>query len=315
MSLVLCIVFFISGASALVFETLWFIQAGLAFGNSVWASSLVLTGFMGGLALGSAVAVRRGDRMGPPIRTYAALEVVIAVSGVSLVFLLPSMGTITTPLLKPFFEVPLILNLLRLLFAFMLLLVPSTAMGLTLPLLTKALVMADPNFGRVLGRLYGWNTLGAVLGEGLRKIGAAPGARAHKEVGVMWNTMYAEGGGPVIETPLSVVESIGYMLIQSWGDAIRVFPAMPKRWPDAVFHDLRTEGAFLVSAEWRDGATQWIRIESLAGEPLVLQTDMKRFRVNGKTQPAIKAMEGPRGRKRWKIDLKEGQPVLLQRDD
>src|SRR5210317_322687 len=128
MSLVLCAIFFISGASALVFETLWFFQAGLAFGNSVWASSLVLSGFMGGLALGSAVAVRRGDRMGQPIRTYAALEVVIAVSGVLLVFLLPSMGTVTTPLLKPFFEAPLILNLLRLLFAFALLLVPSTAM-------------------------------------------------------------------------------------------------------------------------------------------------------------------------------------------
>jgi spermidine synthase len=46
-------VFFVSGASALIFETLWFHQASLAFGSSVWASSLVLAGFMGGLALGS----------------------------------------------------------------------------------------------------------------------------------------------------------------------------------------------------------------------------------------------------------------------
>jgi spermidine synthase len=40
-------VFFVSGASALIFETLWFHQASLAFGSSVWASSLVLAGFMG----------------------------------------------------------------------------------------------------------------------------------------------------------------------------------------------------------------------------------------------------------------------------
>jgi spermidine synthase len=160
----LCAVFLISGASALIFETLWFHQAGLALGNSVWASSLVLAGFMGGLALGSAAAVWRGDRMGPPIRTYAILEVVIAVSGVALVFSLPFLGTVTTPLLRPFIEQPWAVNPLRLLFAFAFLLVPSTAMGLTLPLLTKALVLADPNFGRVLGRLYGWNTLGAVLG-------------------------------------------------------------------------------------------------------------------------------------------------------
>ncbi|MFC1639468.1 fused MFS/spermidine synthase [Gemmatimonadota bacterium] len=170
MTLILCAIFFISGASALVFETLWFFQAGIAFGNSVWASSLVLAGFMGGLALGSAIAVRRGDRLGPPIRTYAVLEIVIAVSGVLLVWTLPSMGTVATPLLQPFLDVPWVLNPLRLLFAFSLLLVPSTAMGLTLPLLTQALVKADPNFGRVLGRLYGWNTLGAVAGAVLAEI-------------------------------------------------------------------------------------------------------------------------------------------------
>jgi spermidine synthase len=170
MTLLLCAIFFVSGASALVFETLWFHQAGIAFGNSVWASSLVLSGFMGGLALGSAVAVRRGDRFGSPVRTYAVLEVVIAVSGVLLVLTLPSLGTVATPLLKPFVDVPWILNPLRLLFAFTLLLVPSTAMGLTLPLLTKALVAADSNFGRVLGRLYGWNTLGAVVGAVLAEV-------------------------------------------------------------------------------------------------------------------------------------------------
>lgn len=164
MTAILCAIFFVSGASALVFENLWFNQAGLAFGNSIWASSLVLAGFMGGLALGSWTAVWRGDRLGPPIRTYAGLELAIAVSGVTLVFALPSLGTLITPLLRPFVSDPWVLNPLRLGLAFIFLLVPSTAMGLTLPLLTKALTMADPNFGRVLGRLYGWNTLGAVAG-------------------------------------------------------------------------------------------------------------------------------------------------------
>jgi len=160
----LCAVFFVSGASALIFETLWFHQATLAFGSSVWASSLVLSGFMGGLALGSVTAVWKGDRLGPPVRTYAVLEAVIAVSGVALVYFLPSLGTLTTPLLRPVLEHPWVLNPARLLLAFVVLLIPSTAMGLTLPLLTEALVAADPYFGRALGRLYGWNTLGAVLG-------------------------------------------------------------------------------------------------------------------------------------------------------
>ena len=75
MTLLLCLLFFLSGVSALTFETLWFHQAGLALGNSVWASSLVLAGFMGGLGLGNGLAAWHGDRVGRPVRAYAALEV------------------------------------------------------------------------------------------------------------------------------------------------------------------------------------------------------------------------------------------------
>ncbi len=160
----LCAVFFVSGASALIFETLWFHQASLAFGSSVWASSLVLSGFMAGLALGSVSAVWKRDRLGPPIRTYAVLEAVIAVSGVALVYFLPSLGALTSTAAPARHRAPVGPEPGRLLLAFVVLLIPSTAMGLTLPLLTEALVAADPNFGRALGRLYGWNTLGAVLG-------------------------------------------------------------------------------------------------------------------------------------------------------
>jgi spermidine synthase len=164
MTALLCSIFFASGVSALIFETLWFRQAGLAFGNSIWASSLVLSGFMGGLALGNALAARYGDRPRNAIRVYAIAEVAIALTGVGLVYLFPIFGVALAPWLRPLMEQPWILNPLRLLIAFLLLLIPSTAMGVTLPLLTKALKAYDPNFGCVLGRLYGWNTLGAVIG-------------------------------------------------------------------------------------------------------------------------------------------------------
>lgn len=147
-----------------MFETLWFRQAGLAFGNSVWASGLVLAGFMGGIALGNMLAAKEDGRFENPIRLYAFLELIIGVTGISLVYLLPYLGQLLAPWLHPFLERPWILNPLRVSFAFLLLLIPSTAMGMTLPLLTKALSKFDPFFGRVLGRLYGWNTLGAVFG-------------------------------------------------------------------------------------------------------------------------------------------------------
>src|ERR1700730_18343539 len=116
-------IFFASGFSALVLETLWFRQAGLAFGNSVWASSLVLSGFMVGLALGNAAGARYGDRIGNPLRAYAMAEAAIAVTGVGLVYLFPVLGVGLAPWLRPLLDQSWALNSVRLLAAFFLLLI------------------------------------------------------------------------------------------------------------------------------------------------------------------------------------------------
>lgn len=87
------------------------------------------------------------------------------------------------------------------------------------------------------------------------------------------NTMYKEAG-PVIESPLAGAEAIQDMLLQSW-DGIRVFPAMPDEWEDAVFYHLCAEGGFLVSAVRSGGYTSWICIRSLAGEPCRVKANFK----------------------------------------
>lgn len=160
----LCAIFFLSGAAGLLFESLWFRQAGLAFGNGVWATSLVLSSFMAGLALGNLLAARWRRLGARPIAAYAALEATIAASGVGLVLLLPRLGPLLAPGLGGLSEAPVLLNALRLAIAFALLVMPATAMGATLPLLVQALEVRTGSFGSALGRLYGWNTLGAVLG-------------------------------------------------------------------------------------------------------------------------------------------------------
>jgi spermidine synthase len=161
---VLCAIFLVSGAASLTFEALWFYQAGLALGNSVWASSLVLAGFMCGIGAGNALAARYGDRISNPVRAYAILEVAIAVAGVALVYVLPNLTPLLAPVLIPLEDTLWLLNLVRLLMGFLLLLAPSTAMGMTLPVLTRGLTNVESNFGRSLGRLYGWNTFGATAG-------------------------------------------------------------------------------------------------------------------------------------------------------
>ena len=89
MTVALSIIFLLAGASALLFETLWFRQAGLALGNTVWASSLVTASFMGGLAFGNGLAARYGDKLRRPLLAYARLETLIGIAGLGLVFLFP----------------------------------------------------------------------------------------------------------------------------------------------------------------------------------------------------------------------------------
>lgn len=161
---ILCIIFFISGAAGLLFETLWLRGAGLAFGNSVWASSITLAAYMGGLGLGNVLAGRFGHLVRRPVRTYALVEVVIAVSGALLVPLLPALASWLAPLLGMAENASWLYTPLHLIVVFLLLMIPTTAMGATLPLLVKALCQTKTGFGTALGHLYGFNTLGAMAG-------------------------------------------------------------------------------------------------------------------------------------------------------
>jgi predicted membrane-bound spermidine synthase len=160
----LSVVFFLSGVSALIYETLWFRLAGLALGNSVWSVSLVLAAFMGGIALGNALIARHGHRIARPLALYAALEVAIGIAGTVVVVVLPRSSELLGPPLGALIDTPWMLNGVRLAIGFLVLAVPATAMGATLPALAQALSRSEPNFGSALGQLYGWNTLGAMLG-------------------------------------------------------------------------------------------------------------------------------------------------------
>src|SRR5437764_1796247 len=170
---ILSVVLFLSGLSALIFETLWLRLSGLAFGNSIWAAALILSSFMAGLALGTAIAASAKFRA-RPLKVYAALEIAVAVFGCTIVFALPIVGELLRPLFQALWSHQTILLALRVLFSFVILLIPTTAMGLTLPVImedrsasagpTADKHLASAHFGRAIGILYGVNTIGAVAG-------------------------------------------------------------------------------------------------------------------------------------------------------
>src|SRR6202049_855239 len=157
-------ILFLSGIGALIFETLWLRLSGLAFGNSVWAAALILSSFMAGFALGKAIAASSRIRRWRPLHLYAALEVAVACFGYTIVFALPLLGGWMQPVWQALWSHHSVLLGLRFVLSFSILLVPTTAMGLTLPVLMGDSGLRPTNFGCAIGRLYGWNTLGAVAG-------------------------------------------------------------------------------------------------------------------------------------------------------
>ena len=87
------------------------------------------------------------------------------------------------------------------------------------------------------------------------------------------NTLYAEAG-PVIETPFAAASTLHELYLQDWGDRLRIFYGCPSAWKDASFRNMRAAGAFLVSAERKDGRTAKVEIFSEKGGPCRVQTDI-----------------------------------------
>ncbi|MFZ5479646.1 MAG: fused MFS/spermidine synthase [Myxococcota bacterium] len=152
------LVFFLSGATALVYESVWGRELHLVFGTSQFAIATVLAAFMTGLALGGAIATRLVHRVTRPLRVYAALEAVVALY--ALVF--PWVRAAIEPLYLSLDLGPVAFGVAQFALVTLALLVPTTCMGATLPLLVRFVGRAD-----VVGRLYALNTGGAVVGTWL----------------------------------------------------------------------------------------------------------------------------------------------------
>jgi hypothetical protein len=73
-----------------------------------------------------------------------------------------------------------------------------------------------------------------------------------------------------IEAGMGAAAAVMEMLLHTRGGVMRIYPAVPREWPDLTFDGLRAEGAFLVSGERRAGRTVAVRVRSLAGETLQL---------------------------------------------
>ncbi len=156
--------FILSGATGLIYEVLWARMLGLVFGATTLAVSTVLAAFMGGLALGSALAGKLGPRIRRPLATYGWMEIGIAAYALFVPFLFRFIDHVYVLIWQQFQPGFFAFSLWRFMLSSLVLLVPTTLMGATLPVLAAALVHSSGSNSNSVTRLYACNLAGAILG-------------------------------------------------------------------------------------------------------------------------------------------------------
>ncbi len=164
---VIYLLFFLSGAAALVYQVVWVRSLTLVFGGSHLAVTVVLAVFMAGLAVGGYAIGRVVDRVGRPLGLYGLIELGIAAFALVFAWLMRIYPPVYVPLAQGRDDSTLYLLSVRTLFSIVALIVPTTLMGGTLPVLSRFVSRQPETLRSSLSFLYGLNTPGAVFGATL----------------------------------------------------------------------------------------------------------------------------------------------------
>jgi spermidine synthase len=207
--------FFLSGCTGLVYEVVWTRDLIFVLGGTTYAITTVVVAFMSGLALGSFCAGRLAGRLKQPGRAYGKLEITIGLYALLVPVLLASAEPLYRGLYLRVGDTPGILTAVRFLLSSLVLVLPTTCMGATLPILVRYVTLRGHAFGRTVGLLYGINTLGAVLGT------SAAGFLLLPSLGLTWSPRLAAAANLLI----------GVVSLVFMGDAPALVPTAQKAGP------------------------------------------------------------------------------------
>lgn len=174
------LLFICSGITSLVYETLWIRVLSLGIGSTSSSMSMVLSIFFFGLSLGSYFSGKWVGKIKNPLRLYGLIEGFIGIYSLVLIYCLLNFGKILAflPVGSSFSWLAFSVKFLL---VFIFLILPTTCMGATLPLLVKILSSQKFGVGKNVGFLYTINTLGAVIGAFITGYLLIPG------MGVLWS--------------------------------------------------------------------------------------------------------------------------------
>lgn len=161
--MIIYLLVFLSGFSALVYQVLWMKQLGLLFGNTSHAAGVTLAAFFAGLAAGSWFWGKRSARSSNPLRIYAVLEMGIAITALLYFVVMKGYQVIYPEVYQSMYSGTWLL-LVKFLLALVLIFPPAFCMGGTIPVIAQHAIRQSSRFGSTSALLYGINTLGATLG-------------------------------------------------------------------------------------------------------------------------------------------------------
>jgi len=157
-------IYLCSGICSLIDEVIWVRLLKLTLGNTVYASGIVVSMFMGGLALGSFIMAQYSDPIKKPLRIYAILELCATISALLVPLVLHFADRGYRWFYLKYQMSPVFLIVAQIVISGLILLAPAMVMGSTLPLLGRYVTNLEKQVGNFVGKLYYLNMSGAALG-------------------------------------------------------------------------------------------------------------------------------------------------------
>ncbi|PIV41694.1 MAG: hypothetical protein COS26_03185 [Candidatus Nealsonbacteria bacterium CG02_land_8_20_14_3_00_40_11] len=159
---IILIAFIFSGTAALIYQVAWIRPLHFVFGSTIYTVSIIFAVFMTGLALGSWLVSKYVDKLSNLPKTYALMELGIGLYGVLLLSIFSLIPDIYRSI-YPFYQNFYLFEFTQFLSIFIILLIPTTLMGATFPVVAK--FYTGEKIGKGIGEIYSANNLGAILGS------------------------------------------------------------------------------------------------------------------------------------------------------
>lgn len=153
-----------SGAAALIYEVAWTRSLSLILGSTTYALSTMLGTFMAGLALGGYLGGRFADRNRNLLLLFGLLEFGIGTAGLLAMPLIGLLPPVYFAVYKAFHLSPALFFIFQFALCSAVMMVPTTLMGATFPVVSRQVTGSIEDVGRSVGAAYTFNTVGAIAG-------------------------------------------------------------------------------------------------------------------------------------------------------